>query len=161
MIIISISNVVLGESSKFTHEELVNAYDCTIGSNTRVGPFVEIQKNSFIGDMCKISSHTFICEGVHIGNRVFVGHGVVFVNDMFPKSANENGLLSDDDWTLVETHVEDDVSIGSNATILGGIRIGKGSLIGAGAVVTKDVEANSIVVGNPAKVIGKVEEKVS
>ena len=150
----SINNIEIGANVKIY--DFVNLYGCKIGNNTKIGTFVEIQKNSTIGDNCKISSHTFICEGVHIGNCVFIGHGVMFTNDILPKACNDDETLqTESDWSCLETIVEDNVSIGSNATILPGIKIGKNSTIGAGAVVTKDVPSNSIVVGNPAKVIKK------
>jgi UDP-2-acetamido-3-amino-2,3-dideoxy-glucuronate N-acetyltransferase len=145
-------DVVLGEGA--TVHEFVNMYGCKIGAFTRVGAFVEIQRDATIGDNCKISTHSFICSGVHIANRVFVGHGVTFVNDKHPRACNADGTpMGPSDWTLVETHVEDDASIGSGATILCGIRIGKGAMVGAGAVVTKDVPAGATVVGNPARVV--------
>jgi acetyltransferase-like isoleucine patch superfamily enzyme len=144
-------DVVLGEGA--TVHEFVNLYGCTIGAFTRVGAFVEIQRGATIGASCKISTHTFICTGVHIADRVFVGHGVTFVNDMVPRACNPDGSPKGAaDFTLVETHVEDDASIGSGATILGGVRIGKGALVGAGAVVTRDVPAGATVYGNPARV---------
>lgn len=130
----------------------VNLYKCEIGDNTRIGTFAEIQKNAKVGKNCKISSHTFICEGVTIGNGCFIGHGVLFINDKYPRAVNPDGeLQSDKDWNLLETNVEDNVSIGSGAIIQGGINIGKGSMIGAGAVVTKDVAKNSTVIGVPAR----------
>jgi len=129
----------------------VNLYDCEIGSDTFIGPFTEIQEGVVIGERCKISSHSFICSGVRIENEVFVGHGVMFINDRLPRSCNPNGSLEGaDDWTCEETVVKKGASIGSNATILCGITIGEGALIGAGAVVTKDVPAGEIWVGNPA-----------
>ncbi len=147
----SISNVRVGENVKIF--KFVNIYGCQIGDNTKIGSFVEIQKGVIIGKNCKISSHTFVCEGVKIGNGVFVGHNVSFINDMYPKAANEDGSLQTEaDWTVVETIIEDGVSIGTGATILGGIKIGKNALVGAGSVVTKDVPAGATVMGNPAKV---------
>mgnify|MGYP001368693989 CR=1 FL=1 len=135
----------------------VNLYGCTIGSKTQIGPFVEIQKNVVIGSKCKISSHSFICEGVTIRDNVFIGHGVVFVNDKFPKSINIDGSMKkDNDWNLKEILVEEGASIGSNATILPGIIIGKNSLIGAGATVTKNIPESKIVVGDN-KIIGNIE----
>ncbi|GAB4327489.1 MAG: acyltransferase [Flammeovirgaceae bacterium] len=148
----SISNVQVGENVKIF--KFVNLYGCTIGDGSKIGSFVEIQKGAIIGKNCKISSHTFICEGVKIGNGVFVGHNVSFINDLLPRAVNPDGSIQTEaDWQLVETIVEDGASIGTGATILGGIRIGKNAVVGAGAVVTKDVPENAVVVGNPAKVI--------
>jgi len=148
----SLNNVTVGEGVKIF--KFVNAYGCSIGDNTKVGTFVEIQKGASIGQNCKISSHSFICEGVHIADNCFIGHGVMFTNDLFPRATNPDGSQqTDEDWTLVETFVEKGASIGSNATILCGVRIGENALVGAGAVVTKDVPANTVVVGNPAKVV--------
>jgi acetyltransferase-like isoleucine patch superfamily enzyme len=129
----------------------VNLYGCRIGDDTRVGAFVEIQKNATIGARCKISSHTFICEAVTIEDEVFVGHGVVFINDLDPHAAAEGKPQSEADWKMVKTHVCRGASIGSGATILAGVTIGAGALIGAGAVVTKDVPAGAVVAGNPAR----------
>ena len=151
----SLNNVKLGEGVKIF--KFVNAYGCSIDDNSKIGAFVEIQKGASIGKNCKISSHTFICEGVHIEDNCFVGHGVMFTNDLFPRATNPDGSQqSDEDWTLVETFVKKGASIGSNATILCGITIGENALIGAGAVVVKDVPANSVVVGNPARLVKKV-----
>lgn len=148
----SISNVQVGENVKIF--KFVNLYGCTIGDGSKIGSFVEIQKGAVIGKNCKISSHTFICEGVKIGDGVFVGHNVSFINDMLPRAVNADGSLQTEaDWKLVETIVEDRASIGTGATILGGIKIGKNAVVGAGAVVTKDVPENAVVVGNPAKII--------
>jgi UDP-2-acetamido-3-amino-2,3-dideoxy-glucuronate N-acetyltransferase len=148
----SLNNVQLGENVKIFN--FVNAYGCSIDSGSKIGSFVEIQKGATIGKNCKISSHSFICEGVHIEDNVFVGHGVMFTNDLFPKATNEDGSQQTDaDWVVIETHVKKGASIGSNATILCGITIGENALIGAGAVVTKDVPANAIFVGNPARQI--------
>lgn len=134
-----------------------NLYGCTIGDGTRVGPYVEIQRNVTVGKNCKISSHSFVCEGVRLGDGVFVGHGVMFTNDRFPRAVNPDGTLKDaSNWECEETHIEDFVGIGSNATILPGVRVGHHALIGAGAVVTKDVAPFAIVVGNPAREIGHV-----
>ena len=133
-----------------------NLYGCEVGDETKVGTFVEIQKGSKIGSRCKISSHTFICSGVTIGNGCFIGHGVMFINDNYPRSITEKGKMEgEDDWfgRYVQTIVGNNVSIGSNATILGGVTIGDGALIGAGAVVTKDVPSETVVAGNPARII--------
>lgn len=148
----SLVNVKVGAGVKIFN--FVNAYGCSIDDNSRVGAFVEIQKGASIGKNCKISSHTFICEGVHIQDNVFVGHGVMFTNDLFPRATNPDGSpQTEADWKLVETFVKKGASIGSNATIICGITIGENALIGAGAVVTKDVPANTVVAGNPAKVL--------
>jgi acetyltransferase-like isoleucine patch superfamily enzyme len=148
----SINNVTIGEGVKIF--DFVNLYGCEIGDNSKIGTFVEIQRGSVIGANCKVSSHSFICEGVHIEDNVFIGHSVSFVNDMIPRAAKEDGtLLTDDDWTLVETFVKKGASIGTGSTILGGITINENALIGAGTVVTKDVPANAVVVGNPGKII--------
>lgn len=131
-----------------------NLYGCRIGDNTRIGPFVEIQRGAQVGANCKISSHTFICDGVRIGDGVFVGHGVVFINDNVPHATGEDGTLAgDEDWTLVPTLVEDGASIGSGAVILGGVTISERALVGAGAVVTRSVSAEEVVVGNPARLL--------
>lgn len=128
-----------------------NLYGCEIGDGTKVGTFVEIQKGARIGARCKISSHSFICEGVILEDEVFIGHGVMFTNDLFPRATTANGgLQTDADWTCVKTVVKRGASIGSNATLLCGITIGERAMIGAGAVVTKDVPADAVVVGNPA-----------
>lgn len=132
---------------------LVNLYGCEIGDDSRIGTFVEIQKNASIGARCKISSHTFICEGVTIEDEVFVGHGVVFINDLDPRATRGGSVQTEADWELVSTRVERGASIGSGAVILGGITIGEGALVGAGAVVTRDVPPHCVVVGNPARVL--------
>lgn len=153
-------NVRLGEGVTIHHPQLVNLYGCSVGAGSRVGAFVEIQKNAHVGERCKISSHTFICEGVTIESEVFVGHGVMFINDIFPRAANEDGSVqSEADWSVVPTLVKRRASIGSNATIMGGVTIGEGALVGAGAVVTKDVPAHAIVAGVPAKIVGDAREK--
>jgi len=135
----------------------VNLYGCEIGDNTKIGTFVEIQKNAFLGRNCKISTHTFICEGVHIDDNVFVGHNVTFINDLYPKATNEKGeMQTEDDWKVVPTFVKKGASIGSSSTILAGVTIGENAVVGAGAVVTKDVPVGSIVAGNPAKILRKM-----
>ena len=147
----SLNNVSVGKDVRIFN--FVNAYGCSIDDNTRVGAFVEIQKGATIGKNCKISSHTFICEGVHIEDNVFIGHGVMFTNDLFPRATRPDGTpQTEEDWTLIETFVKKGASIGSNATILCGVTIGENALVGAGAVVTKDVPPNTVVAGSPAKV---------
>ncbi len=149
------NDVQLGTGVRIVQPDLVNLYGCSIGDGTKVGAFVEIQRGAVVGCNCKISSHSFICEGVSIGNGVFVGHGVMFINDIYPRAVSADGSLQTrEDWKVVPTKVMDRASIGSNATILAGITIGEGSMIGAGAVVTHDVPADSIVAGGPARVIG-------
>ncbi len=150
------ADVKLGKNTKVYN--FVNLYGCTIGDNTKIGTFVEIQKGSNIGNNCKISSHTFICEGVTIEDNVFVGHNVTFINDAYPRSINEDGQLQTEaDWVCVPTLVKKGASIGSSATILCGVTIGENALIGAGSVVTKNVPANTIVAGNPARVLRKLK----
>ena len=151
------ANVILGRDVRIFQPELVNLYGCVIGADTKIGPYVEIQKNASVGERCKISSHSFICEGVKIEDEVFVGHGVMFTNDVYPRAVNEFGAPQmETDWEVVPTFVKKGVSIGSNATIIAGVTIGEGAMIGAGAVVTKDVPDFAIVAGVPAKVIGDV-----
>jgi acetyltransferase-like isoleucine patch superfamily enzyme len=128
-----------------------NLYGCRIGANSRIGPFVEIQRGAVIGASCKIESHTFICDGVTIEDEVFVGHGVMFVNDKHPRATNGSRLQSSEDWELLATTVERGASLGSGAVLLGGVRIGAGAIVGAGAVVTRDVPADQTVAGNPAR----------
>lgn len=153
----ALANVKVGSNVKIFN--FVNAYGCTIGDNSKVGSFVEIQKGVSIGKNCKISSHTFICEGVHIQDNVFVGHNVTFTNDKYPRATNQDGSLQTEaDWKVVETWVDKGASIGSGSTILCGIRIGENATIGAGSVVTKDVPANAVVAGNPAAPI-KIKNK--
>lgn len=148
----SLKDVSVGENVKIFN--FVNAYGCSIGDNTKVGAFVEIQKGATIGKNCKISSHSFICEGVHIKDNVFIGHNVTFINDKFPRSTNEDGSLqSESDWACIDTIIEEGASVGSSATLLCGITVGKRAIIGAGSVVTKNVPAKAIVAGNPAKII--------
>ncbi|HEY8322471.1 MAG TPA: acyltransferase [Candidatus Baltobacteraceae bacterium] len=147
--------VKLGRDVAIFHESLVNLYGCTVGDESRIGTFVEIQRGAVIGRRCKISSHTFICEGVEIEDEVFVGHGVMFTNDRYPLATTETGeLQSDADWELLKTRVGRRASIGSNATILPNLTIGEGALVGAGAVVTRDVPPFAIVAGSPARVVG-------
>jgi UDP-2-acetamido-3-amino-2,3-dideoxy-glucuronate N-acetyltransferase len=155
-------DVLLGKDVVVFQPELVNLYGCRIGDGTKVGAFVEVQRGASIGRNCKISSHTFICAGVTIDDGVFIGHGVMFTNDLYPQAVTPEGRLqTDGEWELVETRVHTRVSIGSNATILAGVTIGEGSLVGAGAVVTKDVPEFAIVVGVPARVIGDTRERTS
>ena len=152
-------DVQLGADTLIFHRDLVNLYGCSIGAGTKVGTFVEIQKNAVIGRNCKISSHTFICEGVSIEDGVFIGHGVMFTNDPYPRAVNEDGSLqSAADWKVIPTRVKKRASIGSNATILCGIEIGEGALVGAGAVVTKNVPDFAIVAGVPAKIVGDTRD---
>src|SRR5262245_15235483 len=137
----------------------VNLYGCRIGADTRVGAFVEIQKNAVIGARCKVSSHTFICEGVTIEDEVFVGHGVMFINDRYPRSTTGGQLQTEADWKVTATVVKKGASIGSGAVIMCGVTIGQNAMIGSGAVVTRDVPDHAIVVGVPAKVVGDVRER--
>lgn len=153
-------SVVLGENVKIFHPSLVNLYGCRVGDETKIGAFVEIQKNSTIGARCKISSHTFICEGVEIEDEVFIGHGVMFTNDRFPRATTEGGgLQTEADWSVEPTRIRRGASIGSNVTIVCGITVGEGALVGAGAVVTKDVPPHAVVAGVPARVIGDTRKK--
>jgi UDP-2-acetamido-3-amino-2,3-dideoxy-glucuronate N-acetyltransferase len=156
------SDVSLGPDVRIFQPELVNLYGCTIDAETKIGAFVEIQKNASVGARCKISSHTFICEGVTIEDEVFIGHGVMFTNDPYPRAVNDDGTLQTEaDWTVVRTRVKRRAAIGSNATIMGGITIGEHALVGAGAVVTSDVADYSIVAGVPARVVGDVRTAVN
>ena len=152
----SLNNVQIGKNVKIFN--FVNAYGCFIDDNSKIGAFVEIQKGVTIGKNCKISSHSFICEGVEIEDNCFIGHGVMFTNDLFPRATKLDGTpQTEEDWILVKTKINKGVSIGSNATILCGITVGENALIGAGSMVVKDVPANSIVVGNPGKVIKNIK----
>ena len=145
-------DVVLGKDVALN--DFINLYGCTIGDGTKIGPFVEVQKNAIIGKQCKISSHTFICEGVTIEDDVFVGHGVMFINDKYPRATSESGgLQTEEDWEVVPTLVKRGASIGSNATLLCGITVGADAIVGAGSVVINDVPDKVIVAGNPARII--------
>ncbi len=146
------SSARLGRDVVIHHPDLVNLYGCEIGDGTKIGAFVEIQKNASIGRLCKISSHTFICEGVSIEDDVFVGHGVMFINDRYPRATAAGGLQTDADWKVVPTRVRTGASIGSGAVILCGVTIGARALVGAGAVVTHDVPDDAVVAGVPARV---------
>ena len=155
------ADVSLGKDVRIFHPELVNLYGCSIEAETKIGAFVEIQKNASVGARCKISSHTFICEGVTIEDGVFIGHGVVFTNDRYPRAVNDDGTLqTETDWTVVQTRVKRQAAIGSNVTIMAGVTIGEHAMVGAGAVVTRDVADYEIVAGVPARVIGDVRERV-
>jgi UDP-2-acetamido-3-amino-2,3-dideoxy-glucuronate N-acetyltransferase len=147
-------NVKLGENVKLSN--FINLYGCTIGDNVKIGAFVEIQKNAFVGNNCKISSHTFVCEGVTIEDNVFIGHNVTFINDSYPRATAGGQLQTEADWTVEKTLVKNGASIGSGAIILANVTIGEKAIIGAGAVVTKDVPPNTIVAGNPAKIIRQI-----
>ena len=148
-------DVQLGKDVRLS--SFINLYGCRIGDNTKIGAFVEVQKNAAIGSNCKISSHTFICEGVTIEDDVFVGHGVTFINDIYPRATTAGGALqTEQDWKVSPTLVQSGASIGSGATILANVTIGKNAIVGAGAVVTKNVPPNTIVAGNPAKVLRQV-----
>lgn len=149
------ADVILGRDVRIFQPDLVNLYGCSIGAGTKIGAFVEIQKNASIGARCKISSHSFVCEGVIIEDECFIGHGVMFTNDLYPRATNEDGTQQTEvDWQVVKTTVKRGASIGSNATIIAGVSIGERALVGAGAVVTKDVPDFAIVAGVPARVIG-------
>ena len=144
-------DVKLGQNVRLA--QFVNLYGCTIGDDTKLGTFVEIQKHASIGSRCKISSHTFICEGVTIEDNVFVGHGVVFINDSYPRATTDGQLQTEADWKVEKTIVKQGASVGSGATILSKVTIGENAIVGAGSVVTKDVPPNTIVAGNPARVL--------
>jgi acetyltransferase-like isoleucine patch superfamily enzyme len=153
-------DVKLGKGVKLS--KFINMYGCEVGDDTKVGAFVEVQKNASIGKRCKISSHTFICEGVTIEDEVFIGHSVTFINDMYPRATTESGgLQTEADWTVDKTLVKRRASIGSGSTILASVTIGENAIVGAGSVVTKDVPANTIVAGNPARVLRAVQEAVT
>ncbi len=151
-------DVRLGQNVKLS--KFINLYGCEIGDETKVGAFVEVQKNARIGRRCKISSHTFICEGVTIEDNVFIGHGVTFINDTYPRAANPDGALQTEaDWKVEITLVKKGASIGSGSTILSNVTIGENAIVGAGSVVTRDVPANVIVAGNPAKFLRKLDQQ--
>ncbi|HNS06139.1 MAG TPA: acyltransferase [Candidatus Saccharicenans sp.] len=151
-------DVKLGENVKIF--AFVNLYGCTIGDNTKIGTFVEIQKGAAIGRNCKISSHTFICEGVTVEDEVFIGHGVTFINDLYPRATTAGGgLQTEDDWKVIPTVVKQGASIGSGATILAGVTIGEQAIVGAGSVVTRDVPPRTVVAGNPARILRTLDGK--
>lgn len=153
------SDVVLGKDVRIFQPDLVNLYGCSVGDDTKIGAFTEIQKNATIGARCKVSSHSFVCEGVVIEDEVFVGHHVVFVNDRYPRATAADGQLQTEaDWAVVPTLVKRGSSLGSGAVILCGVTIGKGALVGAGAVVTRDVPDGATVAGVPARIVGKVKD---
>jgi acetyltransferase-like isoleucine patch superfamily enzyme len=145
------ADVKLAPGVRIPHPELVNLYGCSIGEDTKIGTFVEIQKNAAIGARCKISSHTFVCEGVTVDDEVFVGHGVMFINDRYPRATAGGALQTEADWVVIPTRVGRGASIGSGAVIMCGVTIGEGAMIGAGAVVTRDVPAGAVVTGVPAR----------
>ena len=154
-------SVRLGEDVAIPHPGLVNLYGCSIGNETKIGAFVEIQKNAVVGSRCKISSHTFVCEGVRIEDGVFVGHGVMFTNDRYPRATTAGGgLQTEADWTVIPTLVRTRASIGSNATILPGVTVGVEAIVAAGAVVVSDVPDYAIVAGVPARVVGDARSRV-
>ncbi len=148
-------SVKLGKDVKLS--QFINLYGCEVGDETKIGAFVEIQKNASVGKRCKISSHTFVCEGVTIEDNVFIGHGVMFINDSYPRATTDGALQTEADWKVERTLVKKGASIGSGATILSNLTIGENAIVGAGSVVTKDVPANMIVAGNPAKELRAIE----
>ena len=148
-------DVKLGKN--VTLAKFINLYGCSVGDNTKIGAFVEVQKNAHIGNNCKISSHTFICEGVAIEDDVFIGHGVMFINDTYPRATSNGALQTEADWKVEPTVIKKGVSIGSNCTILSNVTIGENAIVGAGSVVTKDILPDTIVAGNPARIIRSIE----
>jgi acetyltransferase-like isoleucine patch superfamily enzyme len=157
-----LNNVKLGKNVKLS--KFINLYGCEIGDGTKIGAFVEIQKNAFVGKNCKVSSHTFVCEGVTLEDNVFIGHGVTFINDTYPRSTNSDGSMQTEaDWKVESTRIKKGASVGSGATILAKVTVGENAIVGAGSVVTRDVPDNAIVAGNPAKVlryVGAAQESV-
>ncbi len=151
-------DVKLGKGVKLS--KFINLYGCEIGDDTKIGAFVEVQKNASVGRQCKISSHTFVCEGVTIEDNVFIGHGVMFINDIYPRATANGQLQTEADWKVERTVIKNGASIGTGATILANVTIGENAIVGAGSVVTKNVPANCIVAGNPAKVLRKIESAV-
>lgn len=151
-------DVKLGKGVKLS--KFINMYGCEVGDDTKIGAFVEIQKNASVGRRCKISSHTFICEGVTIEDSVFIGHGVMFINDIYPRATANGQLQTEADWKVDRTVIKAGASIGTGATILANVTIGENAIVGAGSVVTKDVPANCIVAGNPAKMLRKIDSVV-
>jgi acetyltransferase-like isoleucine patch superfamily enzyme len=151
-------DVKLGKGVKLS--KFINMYGCEVGDDTKIGAFVEIQKNASVGRQCKISSHTFICEGVTIEDNVFIGHGVMFINDIYPRATANGQLQTEADWKVERTVIKNGASIGTGATILANVTIGENAIVGAGSVVTKNVPANCIVAGNPARVLRKIESAV-
>jgi acetyltransferase-like isoleucine patch superfamily enzyme len=153
------ADVKLGKDVKLS--KFINLYGCEIGDETKIGAFVEIQKNASVGKRCKISSHTFVCEGVTIEDNVFIGHGVMFINDSYPRATAGGELQTEADWKVERTFIKKGASVGSGATILSRVTVGENAIVGAGSVVTKDVPANAIVAGNPAKVLRFIEQVAS
>jgi len=151
-------DVKLGKNVKLS--KFINLYGCEIGDNTKIGAFVEIQKNAKIGNNCKVSSHTFVCEGVTIEDDVFIGHSVTFINDSYPRATAEGRLQTEADWKVEKTLVKQGASIGSGTTVLSNVTIGENAIVGAGSVVTRDVPANTIVAGNPAKILRSIAPEI-
>ncbi|HUP02838.1 MAG TPA: acyltransferase [Bryobacteraceae bacterium] len=150
-------DVKLGKNVKLS--KFINLYGCEIGDNTKIGAFVEVQKNAVIGRNCKISSHTFVCEGVTVEDEVFIGHGVTFINDTYPRATTDGALQTESDWRVEPTLVKRGASVGSGATILAGVTIGENAMVGAGSMVTRDVPPNTIVAGNPARTLRPVTSR--